>query len=133
MKIVINNCFGGFSLSDEGFEMWLKLKKKKFYKYESSFSSDYYAVPKEKYEEQRDKWYREDRDYRRINAKNWYLSNRDIPRDDKHLVEVVKKLGEKANGGCAELKIVEIPDGVEWEIEEYDGLEHIAEKHKTWR
>jgi len=30
------------------------------------------------------------------------------------------------------LKIVDIPDGVEWEIEEYDGMEWVAEKHRTW-
>jgi hypothetical protein len=29
--------------------------------------------------------------------------------------------------------VVEIPDGVEWEIAEYDGLEWVAEKHRTWR
>jgi hypothetical protein len=32
----------------------------------------------------------------------------------------------------AELKVVESPDDVEWEIEEYDGIEWIAEVHRTW-
>lgn len=27
---------------------------------------------------------------------------------------------------------VAIPDGVIWHIEDYDGLEHIAEDHRTW-
>jgi hypothetical protein len=45
---------------------------------------------------------------------------------------VVLELGEAANGRCAELKVVEIPDDVEWQIEEYDGLEWVAEKHRTW-
>jgi len=31
------------------------------------------------------------------------------------------------------LRIIEIPDGVEWQIEEYDGDEWIAEKHRTWK
>lgn len=48
------------------------------------------------------------------------------------LVDVVEKLGSKANGGSANLKVVEIPDDVEWEIEAYDGLEWVAEKHRTW-
>jgi hypothetical protein len=42
-------------------------------------------------------------------------------------------LGEKANGSCASLKVVEIPDGVEWVVEEYYGTEWVAEKHRTWR
>ena len=48
------------------------------------------------------------------------------------LVKAVKKLGKKSYGPFAELEIIEIPDGVEWEIEEYDGIEWIAEKHRTW-
>ena len=58
----------------------------------------------------------------------WLRSNREHPL----LIQVVKELGKKANGSCADLKIVKIPSDVEYTIEEYDGLEHIAEKHKTW-
>jgi hypothetical protein len=53
-------------------------------------------------------------------------------RTNVDLVAAVEEGGEKANGGCAILKVVEIPDNIEWEIEEYDGYEHIAEKHRTW-
>ena len=53
-------------------------------------------------------------------------------RSDPVLVAVVEDLGERANGACARLVVVEIPDGVEYEIKEFDGLEHIAEKHRTW-
>ena len=35
-------------------------------------------------------------------------------------------------GFAANLKIVEVPDDVNWEVVQYDGLEHIAEKHRTW-
>jgi hypothetical protein len=44
----------------------------------------------------------------------------------------VEQLGEAANGEFAELKVVEIPDDAEWTIQEYDGDEWIAEKHRTW-
>jgi hypothetical protein len=27
---------------------------------------------------------------------------------------------------------VDIPDDVNWYIEEYDGNEHVAERHRTW-
>jgi hypothetical protein len=56
----------------------------------------------------------------------------DIPRDDPKLVAVVEELGQEANGQYANLKIVEIPDDAEWQIEAYDGQEHVAEKHQTW-
>ena len=61
-----------------------------------------------------------------------YFSGYDMKRDDPALVKVVEELGEKANGDCAKLKVVEIPDGVAWEIDEYDGNEEICEAHKKW-
>lgn len=64
------------------------------------------------------------------NRLNYYAI--DIERNDSALVQTVKNLGRKASGVGAYLYIVEIPDGVEWEIEEYDGLEHVAEQHRTW-
>ena len=56
----------------------------------------------------------------------------EIPRDDLVLVWVVEHLGLKANGDYAELKVVEIPEGVDWFISDYDGIEHVAERHRTW-
>lgn len=57
----------------------------------------------------------------------------DILRDDPALIQVIEELGTKANGDCAALDIVEIPDGVQWHIQEYDGVEWVAEDHRTWR
>lgn len=53
-------------------------------------------------------------------------------RADPKLVECVETLGEEANGMCAQLRVVSIPDDVKWHIEEYDGIEHVAEDHRTW-
>lgn len=58
--------------------------------------------------------------------------DRDLPRDDPYLVKVVRELGMNANGRHANLKIVEIPGDVSWHIGEYDGLEWVAENHRTW-
>ena len=55
-----------------------------------------------------------------------------IPRDDEHLIAVVELMGTEANNRFSELKIVEIPDNVNWYIEEYDGCEWVAERHRTW-
>jgi hypothetical protein len=66
---------------------------------------------------------------------NWYI-NQDVPRDDPILIRIVTELGLKASAGThANLKIIEIPDDVPadgWIIQDYDGLEWVAEKHRTW-
>lgn len=56
----------------------------------------------------------------------------DIARNDPKLVECVEKLGEEANYIYAKLKVVEIPDDVNWKIGEYDGLEWVEEVHRRW-
>lgn len=66
-------------------------------------------------------------------AYNELWTDRDIARDDPVLVAIVRELGVDADTRYAQLKIVEVPYGVEWHIEEYDGMEWIAEKHRTWR
>ena len=55
-----------------------------------------------------------------------------IPRDDLKLAQVVEELGEAANGHCAELRVITIPDDVQWEISSVGGVEHISEVHRTW-
>ena len=66
-----------------------------------------------------------------ITDPNWH--DRNVARDDPYLVKIVQDLKESANGRYAELKIVEVPADVEWTIDEYDGREWVAEKHRTWR
>jgi len=57
----------------------------------------------------------------------------DIPRDSPILLKVIDELGvEKTSGPHANLKVIEIPDGVKWHIADYDGMEHIAEDHRQW-
>ncbi len=85
MKVVINKCHGGFSLSEKA--------------------------------------------YKELGLKGPYDY---LERHDPRLVEVVERLGKESFGGFAELKVVEIPDDVEYEICEYDGDEWIAEVHRTW-
>ena len=60
-----------------------------------------------------------------------------IPRDDQRLVQVVEELqreanGHSAEGHCAELEVVSIPDDVSWVIAKTDGSEHVSEQHRTW-
>lgn len=53
-------------------------------------------------------------------------------RADSNLVAVVEELGAKAAGWSADLKVVEVPDDVDWFVFNNDRTEWIAEKHRTW-
>jgi hypothetical protein len=54
-------------------------------------------------------------------------------RDNPTLVKIVEKLGEAAGDGPGtNLKVVEVPDGVDWYIQENDGMERVAERHRFW-
>lgn len=112
MKVVINKCFGGFSLSHEAF---LRLRE--------LGHPDALAEPD--YGE-----YWDDGSGPRKKLFDGFLWR--IPRDDALLVQVVEELGAEASGDLAELKVIEIPDDVDWEVEEYDGLEHIREVSRVW-
>ena len=65
-----------------------------------------------------------------ITDENFY--HWDIPRDCPHLVAMVEEGGTDVDGIYQELKVVDVPDDVNWYIEEYDGMEHVAERHRTW-
>jgi len=56
----------------------------------------------------------------------------DISRTDPILVAMVEENSNLYSGSLSQLRVVEIPDDVDWEISDYDGREHIAEKHRTW-
>ena len=113
MKIVINSDYGGFSLSDEAILEYGKRKGLNLVKDEhTSWSVSIF--------------------YKGTPAKENYFEDREIPRNDPDLVSVVEDLGEAAYGFAANLKIVEIPEDVNWYVEENDGLEWVAEKHRTW-
>ena len=62
-----------------------------------------------------------------------FYAHLDIVRDCPVLVALVEEMGERANNSWSRLKVVDIPDDIDWYIEEYDGIEHVAEVHRTWR
>ena len=107
-KIVINNCYGGFGLSQEALMELQKLDDKLV------ITDDTAMLHRETL------WLTED------------LLGCPSFRANLNLVEVVEKLGDEASDYDSGLKIVEIPDDVEYTIEDYDGAEWVAEVHRTW-
>ena len=134
MKLVINKCYGGFGLSHEAVLEYAKIKGIEIFAFietssnfrnpeyteytgqEGVFMIHYYTKPL--------------KDGKRQDDSYFYDGN--IKRDDPALVQVVENLGDKANKDYAQLEIVDIPDDVEWTIEEHDGNEWVAESHRTW-
>ena len=141
-KIVINSCYGGFGLSTLAIKEYLKLKGKEAYFYEMDLT-DIKNIKYKKINYSKDGMFIhcltkdfgeefEDIDLVDNELDKYSFNSRDIKRDDYDLVKVVEKLKDNSNTKCSNLKIVEIPEDVEWEIEEYDGDEWISEKHRTW-
>ena len=132
MKIVINDCYGGFALSDAAMYRYAEIKGITVYVEGSTF----YTVPADqRVKDLAGNWVdhseEEIQEYNKRCTEE-VLYCRDMNRNDSTLIQVVEELGSAANGDFAALKVVEIPDDVQWEIEEYDGSEWIAEKHRTW-
>ena len=106
-KVVLNSCFGGFSLSQEAMKM---LEAKHGLKV--------------------------DREFGFVGNEDFGIEDEhsDAYRMDKRLVSVVKKLGvDKASGKSAALRIVSVPDEVVdvhgWHIDDYDGCESVHQSH----
>jgi hypothetical protein len=118
MKIAINADFGGFSLSEQAFQKLLALKNIEFEVEESNsyIGNTYYLAG------------REHTDATYISQREFYEN-----RADADLIAVIEQLGEAASGNYSNIKIVDIPDNIDWHIVEYEGLEHVAEAHRTWQ
>jgi hypothetical protein len=119
MKIAINRCFGGFGITDNAFEKLLERKGIAFEKVEGENSSFIGATYYEAGHAGDDEHY--------ISSYDYYEN-----RADPDLIAVIEELGKESWGWAADIAIVEIPDDVKWHIHEYDGLEHVAEDHRTW-
>ena len=119
-KIAINRCFGGFGLSDEAFEKLLTRKGIAFEKVvnpekSSLLGTSYFNAGHAGEDDQ-------------------YLAQYELfeNRADPDLIAVIEEMGDAANGWAAEITIVEVPADAQWHVAEYDGLEHVAENHRTW-
>lgn len=136
MKVVINNCFGGFGLSTEAMKRAIAEGAAGIAVYdEQEYTGDKgRGIGSETFHDAGDGYevgwiedvlYKDGKVYTHDNYK-------DEVRSDSVLVRIVEEMGAAANGEHASLKVVEVPDDAEWEISEYDGNERIAETHRTW-
>lgn len=147
-KIVINRCYGGFGLSPLAYNRLAELQGKPCYFFSHDYKTQKFSpltlehaatssgtvfhftipnpnevLPVKTGTIEQNRAYNEVFRQIEIGAPE---------RDSTELVQVVEELGERANGAYSELEIVEIPDGVQWEIDDYDGMERVDEVHRSW-
>lgn len=140
MKIIINNDYGGFGLSPFAYKELLNRRGQEAY---------FYKQISYKYTDGEDIFERIDGDVKNemfikcVNKDHGIYTNnfedgtlvyfRDNVREDKDLIEIIEQYGsKKCSGIFSSLKVVEIPDDVQWEIDDHDGLESIHEVHRVW-
>ncbi len=138
MKIVLNKCYGGFSLSAAAIKRMAELKNKECYFFNYNCEG-YTPVGAEELEGRsffstfsvsnpNDYLSKDWNSTEELIAYNEVydsiaLDSRPENRSDPILIQVVEELKEKAGGVNAELVIVEIPDGVRYELYDDDGIE----------
>ena len=113
-KIVVNACFGGFGLSHEAIMRYGELANLNLLYQEGNSDWDSY-------------YYKNG-----LASEENYFWDHDIERNDPLLVQVVEEMGKEADGDMAELRIADVPEGIDWYIDEYDGVETVREIHRTW-
>lgn len=136
-KVILNKCFGGFDVSKEAYMLYAKKKGLTLYLYESEFINRKFIYKKVNDDNSIFRHY-----FIKDMGDNVEISNEDYEkyclylkdehREDPILIEVVEELGEKASGRFSNLKVVEIPDDLEYVIDEYDGIETLHQKVKEW-
>jgi len=142
MKIVINRCYGGFGLSPQAEAMYLARKGQIAYFYREKRDSagnldfDLYEQVSAEQAKESFLFHTCTADYGsnpgKEKLRGSYFSGRNIERNDPDLITVVEGLGDEANGQHAQLEIIEIPDGINWEVDDYDGMETVEEQHRSW-
>lgn len=161
-KVVINKCYGGFSLSPAAVRRIAEMDGRPCYFYVLDMDGGRFGKWRAATEEEaasafmfyaldlptpdvinRDlapgEWHAMTDEQKAAHNAEYtahVLTEREIARDDPRLVAVVEELGAGhrtgASGRCAKLQVVEIPAEVDFEIQEYDGMEWVAERHATW-
>jgi hypothetical protein len=136
MKIVINAKFGGFGMSEEAIELYKSYitSKDPTMVFTDSFfnqrkGSDV-AHLSQRFLKEEAAITKEQSTERKEDPEN-DIGMR-IPRYDPCLVRVVEELGRTAGPSYSNLTVVDIPDGIDWVIEEYDGYEWVSERHKIF-
>lgn len=126
-RVVYNACFGGFGLKNEAVE-WVRENVDELRNEYPEDAVDELArqtLPGETYRDgsgPKQDW--------KESINDLYLS-----RDNPLLADIVNGdcgYDGRVSGRHSSLRVAEVPDGVEWTIDQYDGKETVSEKSRTF-
>jgi hypothetical protein len=128
ISIAINTRVGGFGFSAKAIKRLAELDGKECFFFVYGQQCGYVHIDLEKVDDGRFYAYSDlSMDVDKM------ISVRDYNRDDPKLIQVIKELGNEASNRFSAVEIVEIPDGVDWYIDEdEDGTEVVREKSRSW-
>ena len=129
MKVVVNNCYGKFGLSPKAQERYWGLKGKQVFFYVREYGTKKArkasADANPLLVEALFKDYGPLVNLAKVPLEEFARSE-NIERHDPVLVQVVEEMGKAADGWGAQLTVMEIPNGVDYIILDYDGKESVA-------
>ena len=135
MKVVINECYGGFGLSNFACKELLRRKGKECYFYENKYGVGYFRIDRLEDADKHLFVTVSTKDYGKFTEKIdnehivYYRDNHIIT--DSDLISIIEEFGsEKCSGRYAELAIEDIPSGSYYRIDEYDGFESVEYRDK---
>ena len=139
MKIAINRCFGGFGISHDAVMRYAELSGITLYPLVEKRGKNGELLCDgsfEPYKNQKNTCLihylteplNDDGSY----VEGSYWSDGNIDRNDPILIKVIEEMGSAASDKYAAIEIVEIPDDVDWQIDDYDGQETVHEVHRSW-
>ena len=140
MKVAVNRCYGGFDLSPKAVKMLMNRKGLNCFMYKQT---------KYKFDSGKEEFTRIDETSEECGLGIYYVKNDlgdrtdnipkdsywyygDIDRTDEDLISVIEELGDGTNGRFGSIEVIKIPNDIEWEIDNYDGIETIHERHRSW-
>lgn len=137
MKVILNKCYGGFGVSQEAYELYAKKKGIEIFVYKLECTNDKPIYRKTDmgssiFTITFTKDFGDYVDLYDDNSEKYILELCSNHREDPVLIEVVEELGDRANSPFSKLVVVDIPDGMEYEIDDYDGVETLHQKVEKW-
>ncbi|MBQ2641337.1 MAG: hypothetical protein IJG15_04995 [Lachnospiraceae bacterium] len=134
MKVILNKCYGGFRPSHEAYRFYCEKKGLGLYAYQLGPDLRYHRA--KDLDSAFTTYFTKDMGDVVNGSREvvWddHLCLDETYREDPALIAAVETLGPAASSYVSKLVVVEIPDGMEYVIDDYDGVETLHQRVEEW-